>query len=283
MPNKGYSVVERLRGAVLGRLKGEAAAASELRTDKRTIRRWLAAAPEDGWTLARDLAQARLHEHLATGKVAPSQLATIAGIAERNVRYAELLRQREARRQGEAEQEAEPTPLQAAIDTLSDEAKRWLRDYIEALIHRVQVRTHLGRAEPQASEASDEYLAFLRELAESTEEQRQAWMDGVFADVAELTQDWHIVRQGYLHQIIDADGGEYGLFGSRLDPIFEHLPVKSAPTRPPEPAPPPAETAQEPQPRVELHPEPPAGLMVLPAGDHPGHDGDHPTWRRTDW
>jgi len=75
-------VARKLAGAALAKLKGADAAAAELKVDKRTIRRWLKAAPEDGWELARDLAQARLQEALATRKVSPTQLATIAGIAE---------------------------------------------------------------------------------------------------------------------------------------------------------------------------------------------------------
>jgi hypothetical protein len=125
MPNRHYSIGQRLAGAVLARLKGTEAAADELKMDRRTIRRWLAAAPEDGWTLARDLAQARLQEALATGRLAPSQLATIAGIAERNVRYGELLRQREQRKAAEAEPaEPEPDEVTLAVRALRDVDKR---------------------------------------------------------------------------------------------------------------------------------------------------------------
>lgn len=106
MPNKTYSHSQKLAGAALGRVLGIEAAAAELKVDKRTIERWLKAAPQDGWTLARDLAQARLQEQLATGKVAPSQLATIAGIADRNVRYGELIKQREAKRSAQADADA---------------------------------------------------------------------------------------------------------------------------------------------------------------------------------
>ena len=61
MPNRTYSTVQRLAGAALGKLLGPDAAATQLKVDKRTVQRWLKAAPEDGWAPARDLAQARLH------------------------------------------------------------------------------------------------------------------------------------------------------------------------------------------------------------------------------
>lgn len=137
MPGRTYSIAQKLAGAVLAKLKGADAAATELNTDRRTIRRWLAAAPDDGWTLARDLAQARLQEQLATGRVTPAQLATIAGISERNVRYGELLRQREARRAGEQELEQEqPDSIHDAIQALTDEQQSLMAATLRLEIER---------------------------------------------------------------------------------------------------------------------------------------------------
>jgi hypothetical protein len=165
----------KLAGVTLAKLKGADAAAAELKVDKRTIRRWLAAAPEDGWTLARDLAQARLQEQLATGKVAPSQLATIAGIADRNVRYGELLRRREANRDA-ALQAEQPTILdrrlgqwQAMLASLEGPqhadtpATEYIRFHVHAVMAKqVEDRTTVG------------YLALWREALDTQPEQDRA-------------------------------------------------------------------------------------------------------------
>jgi hypothetical protein len=143
-------MAQKLAGAVLARLKGADAAATELQTDRRTIRRWLAAAPDDGWTLARDLAQARLQEQLATGKVNAAQLATVAGIAERNVRYGELLRQREARRQGEqAMEQPQANPIRDAIDTLDDRRQRLMRDALDLEVQTRSLAEARGESRPE--------------------------------------------------------------------------------------------------------------------------------------
>jgi hypothetical protein len=128
-----------------------------------------------GWTLARDLAQARLHEQLATGKVNASQLATVAGIAERNVRYGELLRQREARRA--AEQAVEPEErdeIYEAANALPEERQRWLGDALRHELLRRDIRGRDGNTvEVEAHIEEVDLLAYIQGVG--------AWTDDEFA------------------------------------------------------------------------------------------------------
>jgi hypothetical protein len=85
---------EQMREAVaLARVASAEVAAETLGMDVRTVRKWLSAAgdpPElqgsaSQWSQALELAQAKLSAKLASGKVTAVQLATVAGIAERNL------------------------------------------------------------------------------------------------------------------------------------------------------------------------------------------------------
>jgi hypothetical protein len=182
MPNRTYSMVTKLAGAALAKVKGADAAAAELRVDKRTVARWLNAAPEDGWTLARDLAQARLQEQLATGKLSASMLATVAGIADRNVRYGELLRQREARKAAEAETEPQEDADSAAfhrlVDSVPPERIRLLADALRLDMQRDRFLPDAEHQHPAEPMAQDEYWAQLtaevERLRDLTDEQFRA-------------------------------------------------------------------------------------------------------------
>jgi hypothetical protein len=277
MPNKHYSVAQRLAGAVIARLKGTEAAAAELNMDRRTIRRWLQAAPDDGWTLARDLAQARLQEALATGKVAPSQLATIAGIADRNVRYGELLRQREQRKAAEGAP-TEDDAVHQAVELLPDELQVWLRDYLDALELCDAIRAHVGLPAVETEGEEPPAADWLASLQESTAEQRAEVTAELHAQIAELTAGWKVIREGRkgyaVQYVIDAPGSRYAVRGNVLEPALAHLPVIDE--APPLPA-----RDVTPRPALEpVEPEPipawPPPVELLPAGQDLE---PHPTWR----
>lgn len=209
MAGRSYSVVQKLAGAALARLRGEEHAASELKVDRATVRRWLKAAPEDGWALARDLAQARLQEQLATGKVNASQLATVAGIAERNVRYGELLRQREQRKQGEATAGPELSPIAEAAAQLPEERVRYVTRALRFSEHH--------DANPEAAELSEQEF----------ERQFLAWLGTVGA----WTDEEFVQAQAELQVEIEAAGPK-------------PQSADGSPDAAPEPPPRPTETAQ---------------------------------------
>jgi hypothetical protein len=221
VPNRSYSLSQKLAGAALARQLGAGAAASQLKVDKRTVQRWLKAAPEDGWTLARDLAQARLQEHLATGKVAPSQLATIAGIADRNVRYAQLIARREASREAAAA-EAEPSAeerARAAFAALSGELRTWAKQHYVLWVELLHLTRLAGQPEPP------ELTRTLGWLRDSTAEQRQAEDDAVHAEAKRLTAGWSVIRGTRGQRVRNAAGEDVLVTSNDLSPLYRHLPV----------------------------------------------------------
>jgi hypothetical protein len=90
---KRYSPEQMREAVALARVVGAEVAAETLGMDARTVRGWLAKAgdpPElqgsaSQWTQALELAQAKLASKIASGKLTAVQLATVAGIAERNL------------------------------------------------------------------------------------------------------------------------------------------------------------------------------------------------------
>jgi len=90
---KAYSHEQVREAVALARVVGAEVAAETLGMDARTVRGWLAKAgdpPElqgsaSQWSQALELAQAKLGSKIASGKLTAVQLATVAGIAERNL------------------------------------------------------------------------------------------------------------------------------------------------------------------------------------------------------
>jgi transposase-like protein len=93
--NKAYSFAFKAEAIALGRVLGAEVASAQLGIGGReTLRRWMEAAgdpPElqgapGQWQRLFDLAQARAEAVLASGKLSVVQLATVMGIAQRNIR-----------------------------------------------------------------------------------------------------------------------------------------------------------------------------------------------------
>ena len=92
MPYRRYTPARRAEAVALARAMGAEAAAEQLGMDHRAIRAWLAkagdgpelAAPSGSWRQLMILALARTTALVASGKLSPVQVATIAGIAARN-------------------------------------------------------------------------------------------------------------------------------------------------------------------------------------------------------
>lgn len=98
-----HSLGTQLSGAALGRVLSVDQAASMLGVDRNSIRRWMREHPaDDDWQIIERMAGAQLVERVAKGLVKSARdLATILGIAGRNVRAKELIALREARRSNE--------------------------------------------------------------------------------------------------------------------------------------------------------------------------------------
>lgn len=95
MPRVTYSDAQRREAVALARVIGAEAASKQLGIGgKDTVRGWMLAAgdpPElqgsaEGWSRLLDLAQSKAEADLASGKLSAVQAASIAGIAERNLR-----------------------------------------------------------------------------------------------------------------------------------------------------------------------------------------------------
>ena len=94
-----HSRATQLAGAALGRILSVDQAASMLGVDRNSIRRWMGEHPAtDDWDTIEELAGAQLVERMAKGLIKnPAHLATIKGIAGRNVRVRELIAERKRR------------------------------------------------------------------------------------------------------------------------------------------------------------------------------------------
>src|SRR3954451_25478257 len=92
MPGKGYTPAQRTEAVALASVIGAEAAGQQLSIPWRSIRRWSEqagnapelAAPSGSWAELMRLAIARTTAAVAGGKLHPSTVATIAGIAARN-------------------------------------------------------------------------------------------------------------------------------------------------------------------------------------------------------
>lgn len=297
MAAKSYTPGEKATAVALARMTSVDTAADMLTIDRRTLRGWVNAAPpaEDGdaWQAAEALAQQQLLTRLATGKIThPTLLATIAGIAGdklwRRNRYAE----REARK---AEAESEIDPEQAAIheatDALPPELRRWLITYVDTRQDLDLIREQAGVAVEPEQDDGRPLSEWLRWLAGTTPEQRQAMDDELAAEAAELMEGWRIIRTGrpdaYMHRILDAQGRDVALRGNYLDATFASLPViDESPPRPAQdvtPAAVPPSSLPGPVVAVQRAPTP---FVASVTPDDPLLDGterydrEHPSWRR---
>ena len=124
--------------------------------------------------------------------MAPWRLATIAGIAERNVRFGELLRQREERSAGEAEADQPPAkdPWQLALEALRDDQQHLVAD----LFHE-ELRTAPARSEAEVVPLTEEQsqaalLAWVRKAAALSEKQVAAEMKKLAAREAKRAEEF---------------------------------------------------------------------------------------------
>jgi hypothetical protein len=96
VPRIAYTLAQKQEAVALCRTMGAEAAAKALGMDPRTVRKWseqAGDAPElagnaGAWQRLFDLAHARVESMLSGGKLSATQVAVIAGIAQRNIRDA---------------------------------------------------------------------------------------------------------------------------------------------------------------------------------------------------
>lgn len=255
MPNRAHSKATRLAATFLARLTSADVAASTFRLDVKTVRAWQAGAvelPDDQWQAIETVLLTRGAEMAARGQTT-GLVATLtaAGISSRNTRYQQLIERREARRAGEqvTPETAPSSPFQAAIDNLSDQQQRLVRDLIELTLLQ-----HEGEEEqpPPQTEAEQEagFLAWLARIAALTPEEVAAERTAVSAELDKVEAQQ---RARY--------------------------PAAREAARQPDPpaAAPPQDAPQV----IELAERRPIGpLTVLPVGQHlEGERGWHPSWR----
>lgn len=173
---KAHSRATKLAATFLARLSSADVAAATFRVDVQTVRRWQAGGdvPEDTWTAVRDVLLTRGAEMAAKGDVKGLvQTLTAAGISERNVRYGELLRQREARRTADqATEEPEPVdPWRVAIHELSDSRQRLLRDVLDLQLQDLEREDPPARTQEESNTA---FLEFIEKLAAMPDDEVEA-------------------------------------------------------------------------------------------------------------
>jgi transposase-like protein len=128
VPFRRYTNAQKAEAVALALHIGAEAAAAQLGMDRRAVMSWMEqagkgpelAAPLEGWRALMALSLARTTALVASGKLTPVQMATIAGIAARNA-------QREASRAPEAE----PDPVAELVDRWEAWAVQVRPDLIE--------------------------------------------------------------------------------------------------------------------------------------------------------
>jgi len=148
MGSKAYTTGQMSAAIVLATVVGAEAASKQTGIQARTIRKWCARAgraPADGisrtdWAALGDLARTRVAAELASGKLSAVQMATIAGIAERNLREVP-----------EPRIESAVAALDAFIDWLIDSVDDVTENDFHAL---VQALLQAANAEPDQSRRS---------------------------------------------------------------------------------------------------------------------------------
>jgi hypothetical protein len=168
MPARHHSRATRLAATFLARLASPEVAASTFRVDVRTVRNWQAGSvelPADQWEAIEAVLLARGGEQAAKGETRGLvQTLTGAGIAARNRRYAQLIAQREARRQGEAEMEQPPRePWRDALHALSDSRQLLMRDSLHLEIAIRDLPENRGKPLPESQRSEEEGDAVLLE------------------------------------------------------------------------------------------------------------------------
>jgi hypothetical protein len=151
---KSYTEADKLAAVFLAQQAGPEAAATALGIDPRSVRDWSKSItlPDDQWTAIRDVLIARGSVMAAKGTTTGlAATLTGAGIAERNVRYGQLIARRE-RRKAEEDKPPEPNPIRVQLDRLDVPRGRLMRDEIDALA----LRRELGLDDCPESESSDE-------------------------------------------------------------------------------------------------------------------------------
>jgi hypothetical protein len=237
-------------------------AAATFRVDVRTVRSWQEGSvelPEDQWEAIEAVLLARGGEKAARGDTAGLvQTLTGAGIAARNRRYATLIARREARREGEQEQQA-PTGPQSAewqrfLATLPDEQRDAIERLLRTQIFLIEARRDAG-LDPTPEPGEKEDGEFERRLLE--------WVTGAASRPREEVQ----AESSRLEQELDALEQEQQ---AARRAAYNPAPAPVAPPREP----------REPTGRViPLHRPPPPDVVLLPEGRHLE---DHVSWRRWD-
>jgi hypothetical protein len=145
-----HSLATQLSGAALGRVLGVDQAASMLGVDRNSIRRWMKNhPPDDDWRVVEELGGAQLVERMAKGEIrSPRDLAIIKGIAGRNLRARELIARRE-QRWAEEQAPEPPSPMQDAVQALSDEQRRMLVAEIDVLLEARSLGLEVGVQVPR--------------------------------------------------------------------------------------------------------------------------------------
>ena len=147
---RSHSKATRLAATFLAKLAGVDTAAATFGIDRRTVRSWTGSVevPEDPWTAIRDVLLARGSEMAAKGDTRGlPAILTGAGIAERNVRYGQLIAQRDGRRVAKVSED----------DAV---ARRWRRRTIRDEVDP----THWSMTEHRTGEETEPYLAAKRRL-----------------------------------------------------------------------------------------------------------------------
>jgi hypothetical protein len=120
------------------------------------------------WRIIEEMAGAQLMERMARGEIrSPRDLATIKGIAGRNVRVEQAIARREARREAEPEAE-EPSPIRVQLDRLDTRRQRLLADELRQELERRAYspdgeRERIG---PNPKDTGADYIAVLTQVVD---------------------------------------------------------------------------------------------------------------------
>jgi hypothetical protein len=235
----GISQARRLAGVALARIIGVKAAARALGVDPRSVSSWLDANAdadhdEQAWQAAQALAQERMLAGLTKGDARGlTAWATAAGIASRNVRYAQLIARREQRRSAEQEQPAESEPpWRSKVDAMSWERHRLM----SALIDLADAQ----RTDEQTREMSEDEANAAME----------AWVDGIAALSEDEAERATVDAERELSELEAKAAAESRQLAQQRRTIPE----------PPQSPPPPPEPSQ----RVPALPQPPAMARLAP-------------------
>lgn len=268
MTRRTYSKAERLSAVFLARQASIAEAATVLGIPVRNVERWHAEVelPADQWEAIEQTLLARASDMSARGETR-GLVATLtgAGISARNRRYAELIRQREARQQAEPEPQA-PDPFRAITDAMTDEQRALVRDAIDLTLRERQVEdSPVPDSRPEAEE-EQALLDWLRAIAALTPEQVAAERATVRAALEAAEAAGLALRPPVLVE----PGTPQGVRARLATDVTPESPAPATPTDK-------ERWMVNVTPEEPSAPIPAAPVTVLEAGEHLE---DHPTWRR---